>query len=117
MATQQAINLRTHEYNDLTIAQRATAIDLAYQDGRESMELDIAGDSVEIADYKSLAAPSVRDLYAFQIVDLEWQIDRCTDAEHDAWKNGQNDGDPRIDAFLRGWQDRERDLRADAITA
>lgn len=108
-------NLRTARYDNLDLAQRAEACQLAYEDGREAMENDLAGDGVTIAEYVTLAEDAGVEGVWLNLIELLWTTDQCPEEDWEYWSHEGSAGDPRYAAFRKGWREREAELREDAI--
>lgn len=94
--------LFTTDYNDLTMNQRANAVEQAKALGREAMQDDLAGDGVTIRDYESPNDARIRDTYLSV-------VESFTDLSRRDISDIVTDDDPRVDAFVRGFRAEETD--------
>lgn len=115
-------SILVRDYASLTMTDRANAIEQARQFGAEAMDSDLAGDGVEIGDYVTGQIDYISRAYLSQVVEPLFQSDECSDVELDFWKeevtpevsSRRDINDPRLRAFIIGWQAREFSLRQDA---
>jgi hypothetical protein len=106
-------NLLVTRYDDLEMAQRAEAISLAYQQGRDAAQADMGA-----AGGIDTRQGGARE-YMVYVVEPAYATEDCTEDMLTFFESAEDEGDPRIAAFSRGWLSRvneaEQEMALDHI--
>lgn len=106
-------HILTTDYSDLTLEERAQALQDAYQQGRDAAASDRAAGGAGPEGVEQPEADA--RTYLACVVEPIYQMEQCTDEELAYWR--EQPDDPRIDAFCRGWRESQRDYLADLANA
>jgi hypothetical protein len=93
-------NLLTTRYDDMDLAQRVNAIEEAYRMGSESAQADMGA-----AGGIDTRQGGAREYFRY-VVEPLYAAEDCSEDMLTFFESAEDEGDPRIEAFGRGWLQR-----------